>query len=210
MVLTDPPYNISSEFKIEFDSRKDISHDFGEWDYGQVQPGDWIPQAVNVLTDTGIFISMYDDLHMGRILNALRRQQMEIRQKIYWHKTNPVPQFYGVKWQRAVEEIAVATVNEGDGHHFQDHRGQRHNVIQTPICRGEERANHPTQKPKNLFRPIIKWWTRPGDTILDPFTGTGTIPKVAQELGRHYIGIEQDTQYIKIGRNRLKQRSLPL
>ncbi|GCF16243.1 hypothetical protein Harman_41780 [Haloarcula mannanilytica] len=208
MILTDPPYNISSDFEISFDDRKDISHDFGDWDYGQVQPSDWIGKATRVLTDTGVFISMYDDLNMGRMISSLRQQGLEIREKVYWHKDNPVPQFHGVKWQRAVEEMVVATVNEGEGHHFQANRGQRHNVIKTPICQGRERRNHPTQKPRELFRPIIKWWTTPGDILLDPFTGTGTIPVVAQEHGRHYIGIEQNKKYVKTARKRLSQTSL--
>lgn len=208
LVLTDPPYNISSDFTAEFSERKDISHDFGDWDYGEIQPQDWVPEVSRVLKDNGVLISFYDNRKIHHLIQAVEDNGLEIRQKAYWHKNNPVPQIYGVKWQEAVEELVIATVNTGKGHHFQNQRGQRHNVIKEPICSKEERRGHPTQKPESIIRPLIKWWSNKGDTVLDPFAGTGTTCTVAQQLGRHYIGIEKQQKHIDTAINRLKQRSL--
>jgi len=51
---------------------------------------------------------------------------------------------------------------------------------------------HPTQKPVALFNPVIEAFTRPGDTILDPFCGSGPSLVAARDLGRHQVGIELD------------------
>jgi DNA modification methylase len=207
-VLTDPPYNISSDFEAKFPDRGSISHDFGDWDDGSIQPKDWVPEAERVLTDNGVLIAFYDNRNIHQLISAVHEAGLELRQKLYWHKKNPVPQLYGVKWQEAVEEAVIATKNRGDGHHFIDRHGQRHNVIQTPICSNSEREGHPTQKPEELFRTIIKWWSQPGDKVLDPFMGTGTTCVTAKQLDRHYIGIEQQQEHVETAHTRLQQTNL--
>ena len=78
------------------------------------------------------------------------------------------------------------------------------------ICLGGERLKgldgkslHTTQKPADLLRRVILASTRAGDTILDPFFGSGTTGAVAKELGRNWIGIEQDADYIAAARDRI-------
>ena len=78
-----------------------------------------------------------------------------------------------------------------------------------PLCTGPERLKrnggkaHPTQKPEALLHRIIIASTKPGNLILDPFFGTGTTGAVAKKLGRSFLGIEQDKQYIDIARDRV-------
>src|SRR5205085_11188485 len=79
-----------------------------------------------------------------------------------------------------------------------------------PLCTGEERLKdetgakaHPTQKPEALLHRVILASTRPGDVILDPFFGTGTTGAAAKRLGRHYIGIEREADYVKIAKARI-------
>jgi site-specific DNA-methyltransferase (adenine-specific) len=69
--------------------------------------------------------------------------------------------------------------------------------------RMEEYENHPTQKPIALLERIIKASSNPGDIVLDPFSGTFTTCFVAQQLNRHFIGIEIQEEYFKIGLRRL-------
>jgi len=80
-----------------------------------------------------------------------------------------------------------------------------------PICTGHERLKndagdkaHPTQKPESLLHRVLVATTKEGDTILDPFFGTGTTGAVAKKLGRHFIGIEQDSGYRAVAEKRLK------
>ena len=55
----------------------------------------------------------------------------------------------------------------------------------------------------------MKWcitsFSKPGDTILDPFLGSGTTAVAAKLLGRNYIGVEQDAEYMEMARERLRR-----
>src|SRR6185312_5068412 len=79
-----------------------------------------------------------------------------------------------------------------------------------PICAGAERLKdedggkaHSTQKPESLLHRVIVSSTKPGDVVLDPFFGSGTTGAVAKRLGRQFIGIERDGEYVKIARRRI-------
>jgi site-specific DNA-methyltransferase (adenine-specific) len=69
---------------------------------------------------------------------------------------------------------------------------------------------HPTQKPVALMSEIINWRTVPGETILDPFMGSGTTLRAAKDLGRKAIGIEIEEKYCEIAAKRLSQSVLPM
>lgn len=62
---------------------------------------------------------------------------------------------------------------------------------------------HPTQKPVSVLRPLIETFTRPSDTVLDPFCGSGSTLVAAQHLGRRYVGIELDAVHHATARGRL-------
>lgn len=62
---------------------------------------------------------------------------------------------------------------------------------------------HPTQKPAELMRYLVRTYTNPGDAILDPCCGSGTTCLAAMQEGRHYIGIEKETNYAEITKQRI-------
>ena len=78
-----------------------------------------------------------------------------------------------------------------------------------PICAGGERVKtdgvkaHPTQKPEALLYRVLLACTNKGDVVLDPFFGTGTTGAVARRLGRDWIGIERESRYIEVARERI-------
>ena len=65
-------------------------------------------------------------------------------------------------------------------------------------------TNHPTEKPENLLQKIILIGSKEGDTILDPFMGSGTTGVVAKRLGRNFIGIEIDISYFELAAQRIE------
>jgi len=73
-----------------------------------------------------------------------------------------------------------------------------------------QRRVHPTQKPVTLMKRILLDYTHEGDTILDPFMGSGTTLVAAKQLGRKAIGIEIEEKYVEIAIKRLSQGVLPL
>jgi site-specific DNA-methyltransferase (adenine-specific) len=68
-------------------------------------------------------------------------------------------------------------------------------------CARTENVYHPTQKPVGICRRILE--TNKGDTILDPFMGSGTTGVAAKELGRSFIGIEISKKYFEIAQKRI-------
>lgn len=70
---------------------------------------------------------------------------------------------------------------------------------------GESTRNHPAPYPEELVRRLISMFSFVGDTVLDPFAGTGTSMVAAANLGRHGIGIEIDPEYARFAANRIGQ-----
>jgi site-specific DNA-methyltransferase (adenine-specific) len=74
----------------------------------------------------------------------------------------------------------------------------------TPKSSNTPRANfHPTVKPLKLMSYLIALGSRPNGTVLDPFLGSGTTALAAKQLGRHYVGIEREAEYVGIATARL-------
>ena len=80
-----------------------------------------------------------------------------------------------------------------------------------PLVQGKERLRdkkgntaHPTQKPEAMLERIITASSNKGDTVLDPFMGSGTTAVVAKKLNRKWIGIEQSKTYVRLAEKRIK------
>lgn len=89
-----------------------------------------------------------------------------------------------------------------------DQRGT--DVVLAGILPEKAVEGHPCPKPERWGIGLVQLLTDPGETILDPFMGTGTTLIAAQRLGRHAIGIEIDERYCEMAANRLRQQALPM
>ncbi|MDD5304003.1 MAG: site-specific DNA-methyltransferase [Elusimicrobia bacterium] len=69
---------------------------------------------------------------------------------------------------------------------------------------------HPSPKPECVMRWLVDELSEPGETVLDPFMGSGTTLRAAKDLGRKAIGIEIEERYCEIAAKRLSQQVLPL
>lgn len=66
-------------------------------------------------------------------------------------------------------------------------------------------ALHPTQKPVDLFRYLLRTYTRPGDLVLDPVAGSGTTGEACLREGRRFLLVEREAEYCAITRRRLDE-----
>jgi hypothetical protein len=157
--------------------------------------------------------------HNIYLLGALMMKEgFWILNNVVWHKTNPMPNFRGVRFTNATEELIWAKKSDKCRYVFNhatmksmNDGKQMTNVWRIPLCGGKERLRddsgkklHSTQKPEEILRRVILASTRRGATVLDPFLGSGTTLAVARLLGRRGIGIEQDPGYVSIARHRIK------
>ena len=83
-------------------------------------------------------------------------------------------------------------------------------ISQGFVTEVKEKRVHPTQKPLELFKWCIEQFTNKGDSVLDPFMGSGTTIIACEVLGRDYIGIEIEPKYIEVAKERLAQIQLSI
>ncbi len=81
------------------------------------------------------------------------------------------------------------------------------NILRVPSLKGssKEKVGHPSQKPVKLIEMLVAAATREGDSVLDPFLGSGTTALVCQNLSRNFAGIEIEPKYIEIAKSRLEK-----
>ena len=126
-----------------------------------------------------------------------------------WIKLGSTPQFSG---DRPAAGFEAVTICHPKGRKRWN-GGGKHAVWTHPIVldRGRTGARlHTTQKPQPLMQELIALFTDEGETILDPFAGSGTTLAAARMLGRKSIGIERSERYCEITANRLAQGVLDL
>jgi len=126
-----------------------------------------------------------------------------------WVKVGATPQFTGDRPAAGFEAITIC--------HPKGRKrwngGGSHAVWSVPIVLnrgGSDPRLHTTQKPEALMLSLVGLFTDEGETILDPFMGSGTTLAAAKRLGRKAIGIERDERYCEVAAKRLAQRALPL
>lgn len=216
MIFADPPYFLSNG-GISIQSGRVVCVDKGEWDRGGTPEQidafnrEWISLCRNKLKDNGtIWISgTYHNIFS--VANALTELGFKILNVITWAKTNPPPNIscryftYSTEfiiWARKCEKVPhyynydlMKQVNEGK---------QMRDVWQLPaIAPWEKRCGkHPTQKPLSVLSRIILASTKPGAWIFDPFTGSSTTGIAANLLGRRFLGIDKEEEYLEISRAR--------
>src|SRR5256885_11717345 len=216
LVFADPPYNLQlqGDLKRPDDSRVDAVDD--DWDkFSSFSAYDdftraWLIACRRVMKPSAtlwVIGSYHNIFRVGTILQDLG---FWVLNDVMWRKTNPMPNFRGRRFTNAHETMIWAAREAGaKGYTFNYEALKAGNEdIQVrsdwtiPLCTGEERLKgrdgkkiHPTQKPEALLARVILASSRPGDFILDPFSGTGTTGAVAKRLGRQFIGIERDLGY---------------
>ncbi|MDD5199511.1 MAG: site-specific DNA-methyltransferase [Terrimicrobiaceae bacterium] len=80
------------------------------------------------------------------------------------------------------------------------------NILRVPSLKGssKEKIGHPSQKPIGLIHQLVRSSSRPGDTVLDPFLGSGTTAASCESLMRKWIGIESNKAYFEMARRRIE------
>lgn len=222
LVFADPPYNLQLSQELWRPNRTRVGAVEDEWDkFTSFEQYDeftrnWLLGCKRVLKAEGTLwvIGTYHNIY--RVGSALQNLGFWILNDIVFIKTNPMPNFHGIRFTNSHETLLWAQKRKGSKYTFNyqamkalnDDLQMRSDWL-LPICTGPERIKtngskaHSTQKPEALLYRVLLSSTNPGDVVLDPFFGTGTTGAVARKLGRHFIGIERDADYIKIAQTRI-------
>lgn len=225
-IFADPPYFLSNDgFTVK--SGKAVSVNKGVWDksFGFESEIDfheaWIVECLRVLKPNGtIAISgTYHSIYKCGFL--LQKLDCRLINDITWFKPNGAPALAGRNFTASHETILWASKGKKAKHIFNytisknwevendklySKGKQMRSVWSIPSTPKREKleGRHPTQKPLELLRRLIAMCTKEGDTVLDPFCGSGTTGVACVLLQRNFIGIDLDQSYLDLSAKRMK------
>ena len=208
-IITDPPLNIvekigdnihlfaqSAKQKNATITKESMSFDVG---FDQIA---WLSRIPKLLKQGGNLIIFNDWENMGDIAKELRAQKIKVKSLNHWQKNNPCP----AEWKRrfvAGREYFLHCTKGGKNTFNVDklHKG----CFTYPLTKKSEKSfgKHPNQKPLNLLTEMLEVLTNEGQTVLDPFMGSGSTGVVAKNLNRNFIGIELDPEFHDIAKKRI-------
>lgn len=203
LICTDIPYIISQENHIsKMPDRKGRNGlDFGSWDK------EFDVSKLSVLSQKlrkgGSLICFHSFEQYSDLKQALC--DLECKDRLIWEKTNPMPRNADRRYVCNAEMFTwyvkpgaswvfhcISDTYDGCVHKYPSESG------------GGFKRYHPCQKPQALLLNIIRRHSNVGDTVFDPFMGSGSIGVAAKTLDRHFIGIELDEKYFEIAKQRIE------
>lgn len=220
MVFIDPPYFLQlpnkelRRWKVKtvvegVNDKWDKFSSFQEYDNFITELLKEVKRVMKPNATIWVIATYHSIFRIGRIMQDL---EYWILNDIIWIKTNPMPNWLGVRFTNATENLIWAVKNKNAKKYtFNKEYAKkfgigkvRANVWVLPLCSGKERLKdekgkklHSTQKPMELLKRVILTSTKEGDLILDPVAGTGTTGYVANALNRNFIMIETNEKYVK-------------
>ena len=211
LIVTDPPYNLNKDYGN--------NHDNLEFEEYLQFSKTWLNEAYRILTDDGAIYIFMGMRYISYIYEILEQDLgMYFQSWITWFYTQGIGKTKGysprhddilfftknkTKYIFNLDDIRVPqkfyrSVNNMRG----ANPGNVWEFSHMHYC-NKNRCQHPTQKPEGLYERIILASSNKGDTILDPFVGSGTLLRVCQQTNRNGIGIEINPKYVDMIKQRL-------
>lgn len=228
LIFADPPYWMQTEGELlrtngnKFDGVEDSWDKFDTYKEYDDFSEKWLTECKRILKPNGAIWVIGSFQNIYRLGYIMQNLGFWILNDVVWSKPNAVPNFGGTRFQNSHETLLWCTKHQKSKYTF-NYKTMKHlndgkqakSVWNIGIAIGAERLKdqdgkkvHSTQKPEKLLYNVILSSTKPNDIVLDPFFGSGTTGAVAKQLGRNFIGIEMDGNYIKHAKNRINQVSV--
>ncbi len=216
MIFADPPYFLSND-GLTITNGKISSVNKGKWDTScgvdevNTFNYNWLSLIRKKLKSNGtVWISgtAHNIFSIGQNLQELGYKILNI---ITWEKTNPPPNFSCRYFTHSTEQVIWARKEEKTPHYFNyelmkhlNNNKQMKDVWRLPAIAKWEKScgKHPTQKPLSLLTRLILASTKKRAWILDPFTGSSTTGIAANLLGRKFLGIDKEKEFLEISKAR--------
>ena len=217
-IFADPPYFLSNG-GISVQCGKQVCVDKGYWDKGGTPEHiyqfnkQWLSLCRPKLKDNGTIWISGTHHNIFFVQRCLQELGYKILNVIIWQKSDPPPNLSCRYFNFSTELVIWARKHVKKPHKFNYETMKRLNgglqmtdVWRIPAVGMWEKncGKHPTQKPLRLLYRILLASTNEGDTVLDPFAGSGTTGIAAHLLGRNFIGIEQEEEFVVLSRSRRK------
>ncbi len=226
LMIVDPPYNLTKTFGQNIFKQRDLE-DYKKWF------DKWLRLSVPLLKENAS-IYICADWKTSIVIPEVACKYFILQNRISWEREkgrgaknnwknclediwfftkspNYTFNVDAVKMQRTVK--APYRDNNGNPKDWQEQGSEKLRLtcpsniwtdISIPFWSMSENTNHPTQKPEKLIAKLVLASSNPGDVVFDPFVGSGTTAVAAKKLKRHFIGIEQEKEYVALSYKRLE------
>lgn len=208
LLLTDPPYNVSrpNNFKT-MGSAARIGMDFGEWDknFDTVR---YISELPRILKDNANVVIFNSWENLSEIKKACEENNITIKRCLVLNKSNPAPFNRDRMFVNDVEFALWGVYNSKNKPTkwtFNRQNPVEKCVINTTV---QSSKLHPTMKDIKVITYLIEVLSNEGDTVLDPFIGSGTTAVAALKTNRNCIGFEIDENYFNIAQDRINRMEI--
>lgn len=213
LITTDPPYNLSKDYEKTNDNLEHNEYlDFSR---------QWIQQCYRVLKPNGTIYVFMGMKYISYIYQILEETGFFFNSWITWFYTQGIGRTKGFSPRH--DDILMFTKNQKNFTFNLDNirvpqkfyrsvnnmRGANPGNVwefsHIHYC-NSQRQPHPTQKPEGLYERMILVSSNSGDTVLDPFCGSGTCIHVCQHTERNCISIDNNPNYIKMAQDRINSK----
>lgn len=230
LIFADPPYNKGKDYG---NNKMNMSrNEYEKWNER------WIGEAKRVLKDSGS-IYVCSGWKYSDIFQKVMRDEFEIKNRITWErekgrgsksnwKNNMEDIWYAVKSDKYTfnleevkqkKNVKAPYTENGEPKDWEEtdegkirytHPANIWTDTVVPFWSMPENTPHPTQKAEMILERIIKASSKEGEIVLDPFLGSGTTASVATKIGRKYIGMEINEEYVRLSKKRVNSVQLQL
>jgi site-specific DNA-methyltransferase (adenine-specific) len=132
--------------------------------------------------------------------DAIEANKGNYKRPMVWIKPDSTPQFNGQMPAIGFESMVLQWAGKG---HSRWNSGGKRGVYTHCTNQKDRDGTHKTEKPLPLMMELLNDFTKPGDTILDMFAGSGTTGIAAAKMGRRFIGIEKDPVFFELACRRI-------
>jgi site-specific DNA-methyltransferase (adenine-specific) len=213
LIIADPPYNLGKDYGNNVDLK--ARHEYEEF------TRTWLAEAVRILKPSGTIYVFMGVRFVSRLFLMMEEEfALVFNGWITWHYTQGMGRKIGFSPRH--EDILyftrseLFTFNLDEVRIPQKYYRKRNNMTganpgdvwqfsHVHYC-SAEREPHPTQKPEALMERMIRASSNEGDLVLDPYVGSGTTCRVADALGRRWIGIDLNPEYIEMSERRIREK----
>ncbi len=226
LIIIDPPYNLAKDFNgMKFISMSAKAYE----DYLR----SWFYRVCDKLSPDGT-LYMCGDWRCSSSMQRVIEERLTIINRITWQREkgrgakcnwknamediwfavkNPNKYYFDVEAVKMKRKVVAPYKVDGKPKDWQETETGNFRItypsnfwddISIPFWSMPENTDHPTQKPEKLYAKLILASSKPGDTVFDPFLGSGTAAVVAHKLGRHYCGVEINREYCLWAAKRLQ------
>jgi len=214
LILTDPPYNLGKFMKNRDTNLKQMRENyFGAAGWDDLSPDEWALsmnefffQSSRVLRPGGAIIVFMAIIKVESLISIAENNGFYYKTTGIWHKLNPMPRNMNLHFINSTEAWMYFTLKCKTGT-FNNNGIAIHDFLESSVTPANEKrfGKHPTQKPERLMEHFINLLSNSGDTVLDPFMGSGSAGVAAVRRDRDFVGFELDNDYFVVAQKRIEE-----